>query len=57
VVAQKTVFVNYGYSAGFDFTPAQRSTTPSRILALKAETGESYWSVSVHSTGFVLDGV
>jgi outer membrane protein assembly factor BamB len=57
VVAQKTVFVNYGYSAGFDFTPAQRSTTPSRILALNAETGESYWSVSVHSTGFVLGEV
>jgi outer membrane protein assembly factor BamB len=57
VVAQKTVFVHYGYSAGFNFTPAQRSTTSSRILALNAETGESYWSVSVHSTGFVLGEV
>jgi outer membrane protein assembly factor BamB len=57
VVAQKTVFVHYGYSAGFNFTPAQRSTEASRILALNAETGESYWSVSVHSTGFVLGEV
>jgi outer membrane protein assembly factor BamB len=54
VVEQKTVFVNYGYSAGFDFTPAQRSTTPGSILALNAQTGESYWSVSVHATGFVV---
>jgi outer membrane protein assembly factor BamB len=54
VVAQKTLFVHYGYSAGFDFTPAQRSTTPGSILALNAATGESYWSVSVHSTGFAL---
>jgi outer membrane protein assembly factor BamB len=57
VVAQKTVFVQYGYSAGFAFTPAQRSTASSRMLALNARTGETYWSVSVHSTGFVVGEV
>jgi outer membrane protein assembly factor BamB len=54
LVAQKTIFVQYGYYTGYDPVPALRSPQPGRILALNAETGASYWNVPVYSSGFVL---
>jgi outer membrane protein assembly factor BamB len=57
VVAQKTVFIGYGYSYGFEASPVIRSPQPGRIFALNAATGETYWSVSVYSTGFVVGEV
>jgi outer membrane protein assembly factor BamB len=57
VVTQKTVFVHYGYSSGFEPDPALRSPRPSRIFALNAATGAPYWNVPVYSTGFALGEV
>jgi outer membrane protein assembly factor BamB len=57
VVTQKTIFVDYGYSYGFEAGPTLRSPQPGHICALNAATGEPYWSVSVYSTGFALGAV
>jgi outer membrane protein assembly factor BamB len=57
VVAQKTIFVHYGYSTGFEFAPAQRTPQPEQIYALNAATGEPYWNAPVYSTGFALGEV
>jgi len=57
VVTQKTIFVDYGYSYGFEAGPTLRSPQPGHIFALNAATGEPYWNVSVYSTGFVVGEV
>jgi outer membrane protein assembly factor BamB len=57
VVAQKTVFIGYGSSHGFEAGPVIHYPQPGRVFALNAATGEPYWSVSVYSTGFVVGEV
>jgi outer membrane protein assembly factor BamB len=56
-VTHKTIFVDYGYSYGFEPGPALRSSQTSRVFALNAATGEPYWNVPVYSTGFVVGEV
>jgi outer membrane protein assembly factor BamB len=57
VVAQKTVFVGYGYSYGFAPGPLIRTPQSEQIYALNAATGEPYWNVPVYSTGFLVGEV
>jgi outer membrane protein assembly factor BamB len=57
VVMQKTVFVGYGYSYGFESAPLIRAPQPGHIYALSAASGEPYWNAPVYSTGFVVGEV
>jgi outer membrane protein assembly factor BamB len=57
VVAQGTLFALYGYNPDYEYTLAQRPPQASRIVALNAATGDSYWGVTVYSTGFALGKV
>jgi hypothetical protein len=54
VVAQGTLFALYGYYPVYEYWLAQRTPQASRIVALNAATGDSYWGVTVYSTGFAL---
>jgi outer membrane protein assembly factor BamB len=57
VVAQGTLFALYGYYPDYEYWLAQREPQASRIVALNAATGDSYWGVTVYSTGFALGEV
>jgi outer membrane protein assembly factor BamB len=57
VVAQGTLFALNGYYPVYEYPLAQRSPQASRIVALNAATGDSYWGVTVYSTGFALGEV
>jgi outer membrane protein assembly factor BamB len=57
VVAQGTLFALNGYYPVYEYALAQRNAQASRIVALNAATGDSYWGVTVYSTGFALGEV
>jgi outer membrane protein assembly factor BamB len=57
VVEQGTLFALYGYYPVYEYSLAQREPQASRIVALNAATGDSYWGVTVYSTGFALGEV
>jgi outer membrane protein assembly factor BamB len=57
VVAQGTLFALNGYYPVYEYSLAQRTAQASRIVALNAATGDSYWGVTVYSTGFALGEV
>lgn len=56
-VAQGTLFALNGYYPVYEYPLAQRTAQASRIVALNAATGDSYWGVTVYSTGFALGEV
>ncbi len=57
VVAQGTLFALNGYYPVYEFPLVQHNQQASRIVALNAATGDSYWGVTVYSTGFALGEV
>ncbi len=57
VVAQGTLFALNGYYPVYEYALAQRNAQAGRIVALNAATGDSYWGVTVYSTGFALGEV
>ncbi|HEX3270172.1 MAG TPA: PQQ-binding-like beta-propeller repeat protein [Ktedonobacterales bacterium] len=54
VVAQGTLFALNGYYPVYEYPLVQHNAQASRIVALNAATGDSYWGVTVYSTGFAL---
>jgi outer membrane protein assembly factor BamB len=57
VAAQGTLFALNGYYPVYEFPLVQHNAQASRIVALNAATGDSYWGVTVYSTGFALGEV